>query len=90
MLSYLFTIITSVAIWLSSLYLTVILGWLIFCWQCGSNETNVWLFWPLVYLIAFGGAYLFSKLPTKYGGEKYGLAAITMSILGVIFYFISA
>lgn len=89
-LSHTATILSSIIFWLGSVYLTVILGWLIFCWQCGTKETNQWLFWPLVYLIALGGAYLFSKLPAKYGGEKFGLAAITMSILGVVFYFISA
>jgi len=35
-LAYLLTIIASVIIWLASLYATVILGWLIFCWQCGT------------------------------------------------------
>jgi hypothetical protein len=39
-LSYLFTIIISAIIWLASLYATVILGWLIFCWQCGPETAD--------------------------------------------------
>lgn len=89
-LSYSLTIITAIAIWLASLYATVILGWLIFCWQCGTKEINVWLFWPLVYFIALVGAYLFSKLPRKYGGKNLGLAAGTMLTLGLVFHLISA
>jgi len=72
-LAYLLTIIASVIIWLASLYATVILGWLIFCWQCGTKEINLWLFWPLVYLIALGFAYLFAKLPSKFGGKNIAL-----------------
>jgi hypothetical protein len=89
-LASLLTIITSAIIWLASLYATVVLGWLGICWQCGPETADrIWLFWPLVYLIALGGAYLFSKLPEKYGGRNILLAGVVFVLLGGVLHFIS-
>jgi len=89
-LSYATTVLSSAIIWLASLYATVILGWLIFCWQCGPEGADrIWLFWPLVYLIALGGAYLFAKLPGKFGGKNIGLAAVVFVAMGGVLHFIS-
>lgn len=89
-LSYLLTIIASVIIWLASLYATVGLGELI-CWQCGPEQSErIWMFWPLAYLIALGGAYLFAKLPGKFGGKNVGLAAVVFFLLGGVLHFMSS
>jgi len=89
-LSSFLTIFSSTVIWFGSLFATVVVGWLVFCWQCGAEESgSTWLFWPLVYLIALGAAYLFSKLPDKFGGDNWGLAAITMLILGATLHLVS-
>jgi uncharacterized membrane protein len=82
-LSYGLTIFTTTILGLGSVYLTPILGLFIFCWQCGTKETNVWLFWPMAYLLALGLCFLFSKLPDKYGGKNFKLAAVTLLALMV-------
>lgn len=87
---YFLTIVASAIIWLASLSATIVLGWLIFCWQCGPEGADrVWMFWPLVYLIALGGAYLFAKLPAKFGGRNIGLAAVVFVGMGGVVHLIS-
>lgn len=85
LMSYVITIISSVIIWLAVFYATVVLGWLVFCWQCGAEESgSIWLFWPLVYLLTLAGCYLLSKLENKYGGGNFLLSLGVLLVLGFL------
>jgi len=86
--SYLLTILASTGIRIASLNphhltrLAVVLP--------AVRSGSIRLFWPQVYSLAGGGAFLFAKLPSRYGGDNPALAAVTLLVLGTVVHFISA
>ncbi|SEQ46514.1 hypothetical protein [Neolewinella agarilytica] len=80
-LPYCLTTLSTIIFGLVAAYFMPVFGWLIFCWQCGTKETNQWLFWPMAFLLALGPCYLFSKLPGKFGGENLKLSAGVLLVL---------
>lgn len=80
-----FITLVMTALTIGSIYLTVILGWLVFCWQCGRNPGGpIWLVLLLSALISSFIAFLISRLPKNFGGEEFKLSicVIIVTLVG--------